>query len=299
MTRETRLAKVLRWLAFGLLSAFGLLGSLIVTGEIMTDPGGQQGVLLLAVWLVPMLVACLVCLLWPKIGSWVMGAMLALITGLWAWYAIAPEAWDTFMDDHGPVIAIATLALGLPLAFLGLHEPRRAGWMLLLAGVIPTVGKALEITGSGDSGKALEITGLPEFVVSGALFLASGLMHRREARPGASPQPQSLPAALRCDPRNRWATNVMPLDGQPSRPCSLGQSLRKALCGFRPSLPGELRGSRPVRVESQAKSTEPELTAVRPHEPDTVWGARPEDRPAERRLGYAPAWASCCRGMTA
>jgi hypothetical protein len=117
----------------------------------------------------------------------VMGAMLALITGLWAWYAIAPEAWDTFMDDHGPVIAIATLALGLPLAFLGLHEPRRAGWMLLLAGVIPTVGKALEITGSGDSGKALEITGLPEFVVSGALFLASGLMHRREARPGGQP----------------------------------------------------------------------------------------------------------------
>jgi hypothetical protein len=61
----------------------------------MTDTGGQQGVLLLAVWLVPMVVACLVCLLWPKIGSWVMGVMLALIAGLWAWYAIAPEAWDT------------------------------------------------------------------------------------------------------------------------------------------------------------------------------------------------------------
>ena len=54
------------------------------------------------------------------------------------------EAWDTFMDERGPVIGIATFALGLPLAFLGLHEPRRAGWMLLLAGVIPIVGKALE-----------------------------------------------------------------------------------------------------------------------------------------------------------
>jgi hypothetical protein len=196
MTGESRLATVLRWCAFGLLAGFGLLGSLFVVGETMTDPGGLQGVLLVAAWMVPMAAACIVCLVWPRFGSWVAGVMLALIAGLWAWYAIAPEAWDTFMDDRGPVIGIATFALGLPLAFLSLHEPRRAGWMLLLAGVIPIVGKALEITGSGDSvgrgglGGLLSTSGTifaVPFVLSGALFLISGLLHRPEATSGGQP----------------------------------------------------------------------------------------------------------------
>jgi hypothetical protein len=196
MAGESRLATVLRWCAFGLLAGFGLLGSLFVVGETMTDPGGVKGVLLVAAWLVPMATACVVCLLWPRPGSWVAGATLALIAGLWAWYAVAPEAWDTFMDDRGPVIGIATFALGLPLAFLGLHEPRRAGWMLLLAGVIPIVGTALEITGSGDSvgrgglGGLLSTSGTifaVPFVLSGALFLISGLLHRPEATSGGQP----------------------------------------------------------------------------------------------------------------
>jgi hypothetical protein len=197
MTGESRLAKVLRWCAFSLLAMFGLLGSLFVVGETMTDPGGVKGTLLVAAWMVPMAAACIVCLVWPRFGSWVAGVMLALIAGLWAWYAIAPEAWDTFMDDRGPVIAIATFALGLPLAFLGLHEPRRAGWMLLLAAVIPIVGKTLEITGSGDSvgrgglGGLLSTSGTiftVPFLLSGALFLISGLLHRpEEAGTGGQP----------------------------------------------------------------------------------------------------------------
>jgi hypothetical protein len=201
--RETKWATFLRWSAFGLLAVFGLLGSLFVIGETMTDPGGVRAVLLVAAWLVPMVVACLICLLWPRIGSWVAGVALGLIAGLWAWYAIAPETWDTFMDERGPVIGIATFALGLPLAFLGLHEPRRAGWMLLLAGVIPIAGKALEITGSGDSlgrgglGGLLSSSGTifaVPFLVSGALFLISGLLRRRDSAPaGGQPTPQ-IPA---------------------------------------------------------------------------------------------------------
>lgn len=197
---ETRLAAALRWSAFGLLIAFGVLGSLFIVGETMTDPGGVQGALLVAAWAVPMVAACLVCLLWPRMGAWVAGVVLALITGLWAWYAIAPEAWDTFMDERGPVLGIATFALGLPLAFLGIHEPRRAGWMLLLAGVIPIVGTALEITASGDSSDRGGLGGLLStsgtiftvpFLVSGALFLISGLMRRRpSARAGGRPAPQ-------------------------------------------------------------------------------------------------------------
>lgn len=201
--RQTRFASFLQWSAFGLLAAFGLLGSLFVIGETMTDPGGLQAVLLVAAWLVPMVVACVVCLLWPRIGSWVAGVTLCLIAGLWAWYAIASEAWDTFMDERGPVIGIATFALGLPLAFLGLHEPRRAGWMLLLAGMIPIIGTALEITGSGDSvgrgglGGLLSTSGTifaVPFLLSGALFLVSGLLRPRGGAPAGHQPSTPIPA---------------------------------------------------------------------------------------------------------
>jgi hypothetical protein len=201
--RQTRFASFLQWSAFGLLAAFGLLGSLFVIGETMTDPGGLQAVLLVAAWLVPMVVACVVCLLWPRIGSWVAGVTLGLIAGLWAWYAIASEAWDTFMDERGPVIGIATFALGLPLAFLGLHEPRRAGWMLLLAGMIPIIGTALEITGSGDSvgrgglGGLLSTSGTifaVPFLLSGALFLVSGLLRPHGGAPAGHQPSTQVPA---------------------------------------------------------------------------------------------------------
>ena len=203
MTGETRVGTALRWSAFGLLAAIGLLGSLFVIGETMTDPGGVQGALLVAAWLVPMTGACVVCLLWPRMGTWVSVVALALIGGLWAWYAIAPEAWDTFMDERGPVIAIATFALGLPLAFLGLHEPRRAGWMLVMAGVIPLLAKAVQITASGDSvgrgglggflSTSATIFAVP-FLACGALFLISGRLRRRDAAAaGGEPAPQ-IPA---------------------------------------------------------------------------------------------------------
>jgi hypothetical protein len=61
--------------------------------------------------------------------------------------------------------------------------------MLLLAGVIPIVAKAMEITESGDSvgrgglGGLLSTSGTiftVPFLLSGALFLISGLLHRRE-----------------------------------------------------------------------------------------------------------------------
>lgn len=40
---ETRFAQVLQRSAFGLMAAFGLLGSLFVIGVTMDDPGGMEG----------------------------------------------------------------------------------------------------------------------------------------------------------------------------------------------------------------------------------------------------------------
>jgi hypothetical protein len=177
----------LRWAAFGLMGLFGFFGSAFMIGGAMEDPGGARGVLLISLWLVPMLIACVVCAAWPRIGSWVAAAAVALLAGTWIWFAVDPEWWRSFMDDRGPVIAIATFAVGLPLAFLGLRAPGRAGWMLLATGLIPIVGLLLgtwsaRAVESGLPPRSAMVIALP-FVVSGVLFLAA---ERRRGRAGVT-----------------------------------------------------------------------------------------------------------------
>ena len=131
MTGSMRLSRVLLWVAFGILAAFGLLGSLFIIGVTMSDPGGVTGVLLVMLWLVPMAVASTVCLVWPRVGGWVGLGCVALVATLWLWYALDQDWWRSLMDDRGPVIGIVTFALGCPLRALGCTcpaWPARCSW---------------------------------------------------------------------------------------------------------------------------------------------------------------------------
>ena len=176
MTGSMRLSRVLLWVAFGFLAAFGLLGSLFIIGETMSDPGGVSGVLMVMLWLVPMAVASTVCLVWPRVGRWVGLGCVALVATLWLWYALDQDWWRTLMDDRGPVIGIVTFALGLPLACLGLHLPRLAGALLLVAGAIPLLAVF------GQTATSATIAGIP-FLITGALFLLSDLLGRAGKAP--------------------------------------------------------------------------------------------------------------------
>ena len=51
----------LRWTASGLTAVFGFVGNAFVIGETMQDLGGGRGNLLISLWLLPMFVACIVC----------------------------------------------------------------------------------------------------------------------------------------------------------------------------------------------------------------------------------------------
>jgi hypothetical protein len=179
----------LRWTAFGLMAFFGFVGSAFMIGETMQDPGGGRGRLMISLWLLPMVVACIVCVAWPRVGSWVAAAAVALLIGVWTWFVLDPEWWRSFMDDHGPVIAIATFAVGLPMAFLGLRTPGRAGWMLLASGLVPVVGLLIgtwsaQVEEGGLPPRSAIVMVLP-FVVSGALLLAAERRRGRTAMTAA------------------------------------------------------------------------------------------------------------------
>lgn len=186
----------LRWTAFGLMGLFGVLGSAFVIGETMQDPGGTRGVLLVSLWLVPMVIACVVCVVWPRVGSWVAGAAVALVAAMWTWFAVDPQWWRSLMDDRGPVIAVATFAVGLPLAFLGLRVPGRAGWMLLATGSMPILGILIgtwstQVDSGGLPPRSATVVVLP-YLVSGALFLAA--QRRRDRASATADEVGGVPA---------------------------------------------------------------------------------------------------------
>lgn len=175
----------LRWTAFGLMGWFGVLGCAFMIGETMQDPGGTRGILLVSLWLLPMVIACVVCVARPRVGSWVAAAAVVLLAGMWAWFAVDPQWWRSLMDDRGPVIAIATFAVGLPLALLGLRAPGRAGRMLLATAALPILGTLIgtwsaQVDEGGLPPRSATVIVLP-FVVSGALFLAADRRRDRGA----------------------------------------------------------------------------------------------------------------------
>jgi hypothetical protein len=123
-------AKVLRYTAFTLMALFGLLGSMFVIGEVFTDPGGWTAVWVTALWLVPLVVLSVLAAGNPEavtpVFVWVTAALVV--------FTLADSAFGVVpRDDLGPVAAISVFALGVSLAFLGLHRARLAGLLMVVA----------------------------------------------------------------------------------------------------------------------------------------------------------------------
>lgn len=196
VSRMMRLSGVVRWSAFALMVLFGLFGSLFVVGEAMTDPGGRQGLALSALWVVPMVAACLLATLRPHRASAVFHGALLVIVALWLWYVLDQQWWTALMDERGPILAIAGFALGVPVAVLGLTHPRTAGQLLVMLAFTPVVARLVaESMAAGESGIGPEavlgtsagVSALPQLVV-GLLFLLSWLV-----RPTALAEPTAPP----------------------------------------------------------------------------------------------------------
>ncbi|MGH3364079.1 MAG: hypothetical protein ACRDOW_05060 [Nocardioidaceae bacterium] len=218
-------ASVLRYVAFTLMALFGLLGGLFVAGYAFEDPGGRAALGMTALWVVPVVALCVFALRRPTAAGTVLvgvTATVAAFTLLDSFVGVIPR------DDLGPVAAIVVFALGVVLAFLGLHRAALAG-LLMVAISLAQLGATtmLVIVGAGGTGEgpgtgamlttSSGVVVVPLLVV-GALFLVAGAMahesplprrtHRMRAAPTAPGQAESLCSETFDRPASSLATGT-------------------------------------------------------------------------------------------
>jgi hypothetical protein len=192
----TRVARIVRYVAFGAMVLFGLGGGLFAAGYAFEDPGGWTAVAMTVLWVLPVALLVLLALLRPAAAGPVfvgVTAVVATATVLDAAFELVPR------DAWGPVGAVSVLGLAVALAFLGLHRAGLAGLLMvvlglaqLLATVLPHLGQppgegpGLGAMLGGSSGVVV----LP-LLVDGALFLVSGRLAHEPLRPGGTPRPRA------------------------------------------------------------------------------------------------------------
>ena len=163
-------ALALRRMALGLTAAYTALVGLFVAGEILADPGGWEGVGLVALWLVPLVVLGLLGWFRPDAARIPLTVATAAVVAVSIWYAIADRSWRSFENSHGPVRAIASFALCAALGAYGYRRPLRGGILLLAASLAPVV---LQAAVGGGRGSASLLALTSPGAVTGVLYLAS------------------------------------------------------------------------------------------------------------------------------
>ena len=164
-----------------------LLIGVFVAAEALSDPGGWRAISLIALWLLPM--AGLSALAWFRPG-WAAIPLAILTAGTIAlaiWYAADPGGWRDFENSIGPVRALVTFTITLPVALLGWRRPVTGGVMLLVLGLAPLAVSAL---GSGFGAASLTAVSTPP-VLTGVLYLFAELTGRRAVSPPAAAQTTS------------------------------------------------------------------------------------------------------------
>ena len=187
----TDASKTLRYVAFTFMALFGLFGGMFVAGSAFDDPGGWAAVGMTALWVIPLVALSVFAFRQPEAA----GPVFVAATALVVLFTLADSAFGIIpRDDWGPIAAVAVFALGVALAFLGLHRPALAGMLMVAAGlaqlVATVIGVAVRETGDGPGpgsmlGGSSGVVVLPILVV-GVLFLIAGSLDRESLRPGSA-----------------------------------------------------------------------------------------------------------------
>jgi hypothetical protein len=212
-------ARVFRILGFAVTTLFGLVATLFVAGYALTDPGGPEGALVVAAWVVPMVVLIVLALRRPGAAKVVLDVLVLLVLAAWIWYAFDNEFWRALINERGPILAIATFAIATPAGVLGLRRPADAAQQLLVLGLAPIVVLIVLATVLGEGlpenglrtllGTSGGIGTVPTTLAAVLFFIAAGL-----ARSGL-PDPSLTWSASHPPRTGRFAANH-PCRGRPA-----------------------------------------------------------------------------------
>ena len=157
--------------------------ALFVGGEILSDPGGVQGLAWVAAWLLPPLVLSALALRWPDTAYLLLVAVVGLACVVSVGGVVWAQALWEFEDAHGPVNLLVLVAVLIPLIALGRSLPWEAGWLMVVALAVPLALQAvsLGIVGEWSVIPVLVLVAAPYAVVA-VLLIVGG----RRARPPES-----------------------------------------------------------------------------------------------------------------
>jgi len=153
-----------------------------VAGEMFTDPGGWPAVAMTASWL-PLIALSVFALRRPAAAAPAFVGATALVV----LFTLADSAFDIIpRNSWGPVAAVAVFAIGVALAFLGLHRAELAGLLMVVAGLAQL---AATVIGRGSEpgamfGGSSGVVVVPILLV-GLLFLLAGALGHESLRSGS------------------------------------------------------------------------------------------------------------------
>lgn len=174
-----RSSRILRRIGLVLMLLWGTLASLFIAGYAFEDLPLATAILETAAWVVPMLALLVVGWRAPERIAIRVLAIAVVVVGIgWGANLADPVRWGELFDRVGPVLAIAGIAVTIPLAALGQRRPLAAGVLLLVAALVPVIGVGGLV---GGFMRSATIATLPNLVF-GLLFLVAGLIERDTAR---------------------------------------------------------------------------------------------------------------------
>ena len=155
---------------------------LFIAGEILSDPGGTQGVALVVAWLALPVLLSIFALVRPSAAYPVLAVVVGLVL-LAALVAIpmSVAVWE-FEDTHGPINLIVIIGTLIPLIALGRAMPARAGLLMLvaIAGFVAFQSISLLLASQWSVILVFAVL-MPPFLAVAILFVIAGVRASRSA----------------------------------------------------------------------------------------------------------------------
>lgn len=173
-------AQVLVLLGTLLGAIFSGLLVLFISGEILSDPGGAQGAIMVLAWLALPVLLSIIALLRPGAAYPILVVIVGLV--LLASLAAIPLAdvvWE-FEDTHGPINLLVIIGALIPLIALGRAMPARAGLLMLvaIAGFVAFQSISLLLVGQWSVILVFAVL-MPPFLAVAILFVIAGVRMSR------------------------------------------------------------------------------------------------------------------------